>query len=92
MPIGLIHVKLDRLPFVGEINCNTWNSQKTQTAMKTIYLCKGSKDPEDPANNISTHQALVARALAALVDHGRRGRPEADILQQSRNGAGTLYE
>lgn len=25
----------------------------------------------------TSHQALVARALAALVDHGRRGRPEA---------------
>lgn len=87
MPIALVHVKLDRLPFVGEINCNTWNSQQHKLRWN-LYLCKGSKDPEDPANNIPppfgvktqmsiSHQALVARALAALVDHGRRGRPEA---------------
>ena len=66
--------------------------KKHKLQWKLYIFAKGSKDPEDPANNISTHQALVARALAALVDHGRRGRPEADILQQSRNGAGTLYE
>ena len=91
MPIPLVHVKLDRLPFVGEINCNTVPEIRKNTNCNENYISwQRIQGPRGPSNNIPppfgvktqmsiSHQALVARALAALVDHDRRGRPEAPI-------------